>query len=308
MSLPEGFGLILKYKFTNQVGTFSAAIDVTSACNLRCAHCYLYRNENFPYEFNKMQQMSDEEWIARIERLKKEHPHLIHATWVGGEPLMRRELLRKGAKLFDFNWVVTNGTMPIPDDFDNTTFVVSLDGPEEYHDQIRGKGVYAKARDNIMKANTNVYAHCVINRKNKNSIEQLISEWYSTKLEGIRFSFHTPDWDVEDPLWLPPEERDEVVGQLFVLRNKYKNFIWMTEPELEALKSENQLRVFGNNCLLKRGADVALDNKGNVKTPCVMGMKADCNRCGCTIPAMLYAIGEKVHVPTMLNIASTFVK
>ena len=305
---PDGFAAFVKYKITDKVEALSASIDVTSACNLRCAHCYVYRNEKIPYEFNKLPQMSEEEWIERIKRLKKEHPHIIHVTWVGGEPLFRKELLRKGTKLFKYNWVITNGTITIPDDFENTTFIISLDGPEEYHDKIRGKGVYAKAKNNIMKTNANVYAHCTVNTKNKDSIEHLVMEWYGTKLKGIRFSFHTPEYNINDPLWLSNEERDEVVKRLFLLKKKYGDLIWMTKPELEALKSENQLKVFGDNCLLKRGANVSLDNNGNRKKPCVMGPTADCNRCGCTVPAMLYAMGEKVHVPTMLNIAKTFVK
>lgn len=133
-NLPNALASFLKYKIANQVEPGSASIDISTACNLRCAHCYVYRNERVPYEFNRLPQMSDEEWIARIERLKEEHPHIAHTTWVGGEPLLKKELLRKGVRLFKYNWVITHGTIPIPDDFKNTAFIVSLDGPEEYHD------------------------------------------------------------------------------------------------------------------------------------------------------------------------------
>ena len=45
--------------------------------------------------------------------------------------------------------VVTNGTFPLPR-FDNIYFYwISLDGTEEIHDSIRGKGSYAKTRQNI---------------------------------------------------------------------------------------------------------------------------------------------------------------
>ncbi len=45
--------------------------------------------------------------------------------------------------------VVTNGTFPLPR-FENLYFYwISLDGTEEIHDSIRGKGSYAKTRKNI---------------------------------------------------------------------------------------------------------------------------------------------------------------
>jgi len=305
--LPHGMVDFIKYKITDRVETTTASIDISTACNLRCTHCYVYRNEKVPYEFNKLPQMPDEEWLERLKRLKKDHPRINHVTWVGGEPLLKKDLLKKGIKLFKYNWVITNGTMTIPDDWDNTMFIVSLDGPEEYHDHIRGKGVYAKARNNIMKTRANVYAHCTINSKNKNGIEQLVREWHGTSLKGIRFSFHTPEYNADDPLLLNAKGRDEVVERLFALLEEYDNLIWMTTVEIEALKSENQLKVFGDNCLLMKGVNVSLDSNGNVKKPCVMGPTADCNRCGCTVPPMLYAM-EKGHVPTMLNLAKTFVK
>ncbi|MBI2233172.1 MAG: radical SAM protein [Candidatus Aenigmarchaeota archaeon] len=304
--IPNFVSISAKQAWTKKIHASSAAIDISTACNLRCVHCYVYRNEKVPYEFNRLSQMSDEEWIARIERLKKEHPHINHVTWVGGEPLMKRELLRKGTTLFKYNWIITNGTLPIPEDFENTTLIISLDGPEEYHDQIRGKDVYSRAKNNIMKTKANVYAHCVINSKNKDSIEKLVEEWIGTNLKGIRFSFHTPEYGVEDPLWLSADERDNIVKQISMLKEKYGNFIWMTKIEIEALKSENQLKVFGDNCLLKNGANISLDNKGDVKKPCVMGPTADCNRCGCTVPPMLYAIAKKNHIPTALNLAKSF--
>lgn len=93
-----------------------------------------------------------------------------------------------------------------------------------------------------------------------------------------------------------------------MLKEKYGDFICMTEPEIEALKPENHLKVFGDSCLLKKGGTVSLDSKGGVKRPCVMGPTADCDRCGCTVPPMLYVMAEKGHIPTILNLAKTFVK
>lgn len=47
--------------------------------------------------------------------------------------------VEKVTELFMYNWVVTNGTISIPDGFKNTLFIISLDGTEDYHDQNRGR-------------------------------------------------------------------------------------------------------------------------------------------------------------------------
>jgi hypothetical protein len=74
----------------------------------------------------------------------------------------------------------------------------------------------------------------------------------------------------------------------------------MSESEIESFKSENQVKVFGDNCPVKRGLDVSLDFEGNVKKQCVMGPKADCFRCGCTVPVMAFAKPMWKFVETFL--------
>lgn len=151
-----------------------------------------------------------------------------------------------------------------------------------------------------MQTNAKVAVHYVINRNNVGGIEELLEEWYYyTKLIGITFSFYTPDWGVEDKLWLSLEERDEIVQKLVKLKKKYMDFLLLTNYQLDALKSKNSSKVFGNRCLLKKKVSIALDDKGVEKSPCVMGPKADCIRCGCNVPTMLHAIMERKNF-TML--------
>jgi Fe-coproporphyrin III synthase len=197
-----------KYKLTKKVDTVSVAIDITSMCDLRCKHCYLFRDETEPYSMSRRKQLTDEEWLARIDKMKKEHPSIVHATWVGGEPFIRKDLLKKATSKFLLNWVATNGTLTFPEDLnDNTTFVVSIDGPERYHDEIRGQGMFSIAFENVQKTNARVYSHSVINRINQDGIEEMTGHLRGTRIRGVRFSFYTPEYNTEDPLWLKPEER-----------------------------------------------------------------------------------------------------
>lgn len=305
-AIPHLLAVFLKYKITGRLVPFSAAIDVTSACNLRCKHCYIYRHEKEKFSMNKLEQMSGEDWLARIKQLRKDNPHIIHMSWVGGEPTLRKDLLREGTKYFPLNWIVTNGTIPFPENLSNATaFAVSLDGPELYHDDIRGKGVFRKAIQNIEQSSRCVFAHSVINKLNRTGMGKLVEQLQGTKIKGIRFSLYTPARNIKDKLTLTVAERDSVVRLLLKLKEKYGKFILMSNLEIKALSSDMRKIVFGDNCILKKGADMSLDYQGNQKLPCVMGPKADCDNCGCTIPTMLYA-ASKFDFETLAAIAKTF--
>ena len=116
-------------------------------------------------------------------------------TWVGGEPLLRRELVERGRKFFRANRVVTNGTLPLPD-WKGVEFHVSIDGTRRMHDSIRGDGCYEKIKKNLSSANCpdiDVAIACCLNRANEGCIEDLIEEWRDVPhVKHILFDFFTP--------------------------------------------------------------------------------------------------------------------
>ncbi|MCM1349129.1 MAG: anaerobic sulfatase-maturation protein [Firmicutes bacterium] len=143
------------------------AKPVGSVCNLRCEYCYyleksnIYRAENQRHVFT----MSDEV----LERYIKQYleaqtmPQALF-TWHGGEPLMRPlsfykrvlELQKKYGKgmLID-NSIQTNGTL-LTDEWcqffkDNNWLVgVSIDGPQEFHDEYRRTGMGGPSFKKVM--------------------------------------------------------------------------------------------------------------------------------------------------------------
>ncbi len=110
---------------------FAASIDLTSVCNLDCRHCYLEKRSD--------RDLSDSQWIERIESLKREHPLLLHAVWFGGEPLLRRKLLVELLSRFRYNSVFSNGLLPLSGLPENCAVQISIDGTEKIHDFIRGE-------------------------------------------------------------------------------------------------------------------------------------------------------------------------
>jgi MoaA/NifB/PqqE/SkfB family radical SAM enzyme len=267
---------------------FSVSIDVTSLCNLHCAHCYWWEQ---PHET----ELDVEEMVGLLAEYRRQHPSIVHASWVGGEPLIRKERIRlliEGGKLFPFNHLVTNGTIPFPD-LPGFHINVSLDGTEAYHERQRGKGTYAKIRRHIQTAKQPVALSCVVTRLNETCLEAFCAEWLAEdRVSGINFSFHTPLTTGDDPIWLTPTERDGVLDRLLALKDRYGDRILLSRAMIAAYRSDRAHEAIGDNCRLK-WACVALDAQGKRKEPCVLGPKADCSRCGCVVPFMLRALKDK---------------
>lgn len=281
--------------FYREGDPFSMSIDVTNVCNLECVGCYYYAK---PWEEH---MLTVEQWIEKIREVKREHPGIIHCTWVGGEPLLRKDLLKRGIQEFDLNWIVTNGTVALPDWRKQVVFAVSIDGPKEYHDRIRSRNrsgsMWERTRKNVLAATAQkVFIHTVLNRESWKSTEELIVEWVDTNVTGVRFSLYTPPSDAEDALWIPWHERKKLVELLLSLKEKYGKFMLQTAKELRLFAPEESWKIVGDNCPLKKGATISLDTSGQQKRPCVMG-EMDCNRCGCTIPYVVHAALRERHIP-----------
>jgi MoaA/NifB/PqqE/SkfB family radical SAM enzyme len=249
------------------------SIDVTNKCNLRCKHCYFFKQ-------NHQRELSEAELIEKIKRIKKENPGIIHASWVGGEPLLRKKVVEEGAKLFPLNMIVTNGTLELPK-LKNCNFYVSVDGTKKYYEQIRG-GNYDKVKENIERAEVPVAIKCVLNKQNCGCVEEMLKEWKETRARGIVFDFYTPVSGIKEDLWLNFKERDKVLDNLLELKKVYGDFISNSETSLRLMKSENCNKIT-ENCILKK-AVLCLDPLGGRKFPCVIGEKANCSKCGCIVP------------------------
>jgi MoaA/NifB/PqqE/SkfB family radical SAM enzyme len=133
-----------------------AVWDVTSRCNLRCAHCAVSDVYHRPQV--TVWEVSYEEGLVILERLRQ--AGYQHLTFLGGEPLLRRDIvdLVAAARRMDFPQLVlvTNGTCLTPQLADGLLdagldeLVVSLDGATaQTNDQVRGQGSYARALEGL---------------------------------------------------------------------------------------------------------------------------------------------------------------
>jgi MoaA/NifB/PqqE/SkfB family radical SAM enzyme len=124
---------------------FYCVLEITSRCNLKCAHCYFYKDRN------KGNEPTSEELLQRIKKLKDWGVVYVEVT--GGEPTLREDLPIILTELINSNipyYLPTNGigitNIPVKLLKEANTITISIDGDESFHDKFRGvKGSYKTA-------------------------------------------------------------------------------------------------------------------------------------------------------------------
>lgn len=262
------------------------SIDVTNRCNLRCEHCYFFAEDH-----SNEKELSIEKWVEKLEAMKAAGHPMMLCTWVGGEPMVRKQLIEVGRKYFKHNTIVTNGTMELTD-WEDCTWVISIDGTEESFAKMRAPGIYQKIKDNVKKhAELRIQISCVLTSITKDCIEDLVAEWGPLVRGGIIFDFFTPVKNLDESLWLDWDERDRLIDKILMLKKRYPGYINMLDSTLELMRSKNSKKVT-DNCLFKEKA-FALGPTGEPKGKCMMGDNADCDRCGCVVPFYMATLNSR---------------
>jgi len=262
------------------------SVDVTSDCNLRCGHCYFFE-QDLPAE------LTLEQWKIKFDQMKSDGFRFFQCAWVGGEPLLRPEIIEYGKRYFKYNTVTTNGSIPLPD-WKDVSWYISVDGSRDCHEKMRNMpGLYDTIKKNIEQSEglKITIAYCVT-RENFMEIEESLAEWSNNlKVRNLLFSFYTPIRGLNDNLWLEWAEKDRVIDFIINKKGKYGNFILNTERALRLMKSDSA-RLVTENCIFA-AKSFAFDPSGIIKYPCMMGPKADCDRCGCVVPFYLRSLTDR---------------
>ncbi len=271
----------------------SLSFDISDFCNLKCPYCYWWESRK-----------GEELPVDRILEIAKMYRRMgvIHATWVGGEPMLRPDVLKQVTAIFPINWIVTNGTdtgskiLPGFDPFSlpNTQIIVSLDGVGEAHDKSRNKpGLYAQICERYW--DKPILTTTTLHQGNKQEPGKLLAEWSKSKIIGMTFEFATPIGRNVNRKWdLVGTDRDEVIDELIRLKKQYGRFMANSIYGLLMQKS-NQLKTWTGpaHCPTPKYS-VSVDAQGNIKWPCVLGSSPEnplgkwpsCAVCGCHVPTV----------------------
>jgi len=298
---PCYFHLFLKYaqyKLFDKRSPFYGSADIINVCNLHCTHCYwwLNRKEN--------EELTVDQWKEIIDtKFKKNHVFII--TLVGGEPTLRPDVIELFVKEFPKRVsIVSNGTYPLKKYNDLYFYWISVDGTQEAHDSIRGKGAYASTRKNILdyvekngdNAWKDIWISMTINSFNYKTVPDVIEEWRDY-VNKIGFQFHTP-FTKGDPLWLPfGPERTKVVDDIISMIDKYDDqYIINPKSQLELMKKNwGGKGTTPIDC--PTWAILSVDHMGREKKPCCIGsaeknsMAPICEDCGLGCYSVLVGYG-----------------
>lgn len=198
---------------------------ITHKCNLSCLHCY---------QEDTACSMSLQDMMTVLHKYRKylelmNYEGQINLT--GGEPLLHPDFFRIAEAVTSYGirlGILTNGTL-IDDDTARKfsalkpVFVqISLDGDEEIHDKIRGKGQFSKALqgiDLLKKYGVKVLVSFTAMKGNLSSFPLLAKECDAHRVDKLW-------WDrvvTDDPaLYLSTAEFKSISQTACKLKNRYK--------------------------------------------------------------------------------------
>jgi MoaA/NifB/PqqE/SkfB family radical SAM enzyme len=263
----------------------AAMVNITNRCNLSCEHCFIYRDGNPNEEpASARDELSDESILDTLVGLRERHG-IVSMLWMGGEPLLRRNLLAQGVRLFPRNTITTNGTVPLADFGPNVLYVVSLDGPEDLNDAIRGKGTYRKVLRTFERLpadfSTPVQVQCVVTKRNQHRLEELVEALRGTRVGWMTFSFYVPRaHDTSGDAWVTNDERAGAVREVMRLKARYPGFIRNSTRSLELMLPPVCNGVTGHCPAQDHVLPLWMEGDHFVTPFCCYGNDVDCERCG----------------------------
>ena len=251
--------------------------EISGKCNLQCPLCYWRKR-------NDHQELSDKQWETRIKEIIQENPNILGAAWLGGEPMLRFNLVKKLSRYFLHNVIISNGTLPLKR-IRNTNYWISVDGTKEYFEKQRGP-FYETVKRNIENAETkNITIKCVISEINKPCLEDFVKEWSKVNnVKRIIFSFYTPEMlNKKDKDWINQDERRKTIKRLAKLSQLYPSLL---RKNVEMLKVFLEPTVRSLPKICKINPQLYINSQGErisnfTKDKHVCGYpSADCERCG----------------------------
>ena len=178
---------------------------LTERCNLRCRHCYQGRREVQEMAFDEVKQEIDGA-TEMFHAWEKEHGIMVSPSihFTGGEPFLYEELWDVIAYSRKSGYAValmTNGCLITKEDAKQAfqskilDIQVSLEGPPDFHDFIRGKGSFAAASkgiEQLVAEGNRVSANVTLSRLNIDMIEETTEIAWKMGFYGIGFSRIVP--------------------------------------------------------------------------------------------------------------------
>ncbi len=254
---------------------YVAEVDVTDNCNLRCTHCYHFHGR----DDLETKELPLSEWKKRFINLHKAGIRFI--LLVGGEPALRCDVLMLADKIFPFIYVITNGTIKIPNEFNHRLFV-SLDGMQKINDSIRGDGVFLKVMENYS-GDKRVIINATITKDNYQELEDLIKIAKERGFRGVACNIYTPSIGYRGPMFITEEERKPIINELKRIKSLYPTYFLLSKAMIKWYEyPDHRNSCYWGDTVLH------LDVSWNTRR-CFAN--ADCSNCGCLAGSLQNPVG-----------------
>lgn len=234
-------GLVIS-KITSRKYPAFLTLMLTTRCNMRCKYC------DIPNHI--VDEMDTSQILSVINQLPAE---TLSVTLYGGEPLLRKDIriiiesLKKKDVLIS---VCTNGHLmeSTLDDLKGINLLLmSLDGPENMHNLLRGKGSYKKVIKAVKLAKERglrVVLSSTITKMNISGIDFLLKK---ARELGVKLSFsliyNSPLTKNNKELYPTSDQLSETIKKILV----NKDIVINSKPYLELLSTWPNIKKF--NCV-----------------------------------------------------------
>jgi MoaA/NifB/PqqE/SkfB family radical SAM enzyme len=280
----------------------AAMVNITNRCNLECQHCFVFQDGNPNTALSPRRELSTEVMLEVLEALRDRHG-ITYMLWMGGEPLLRPELLRRGVELFERSHVTTNGTLPLIDLGPDVLYVVSLDGPEPVNDAIRGAGSFARVLRRLAGIPTDfssaVQVQCTVTPSNQAHLAELVETLVDTRVEWMTFSFVVP-YEGADPAlaWPDLESRLAAVDEVRALKERFGGFVRNRSLALDLMAPDRAPAITAACPARAFLLPLWLDGDRFTTPFCCYGNGPDCARCGAWV---VFDIAARIEAVKMAD-------
>jgi radical SAM protein with 4Fe4S-binding SPASM domain len=195
------------------------SIDLSNRCNLNCIHCRNNKTKITELNYNKIIEL-----INELENLE-----IFHLSFSGGEPFLHPEIyeILEYAQKLNFPKITITTNCVFIDrskisklDRTKIRFAISLDGPKDIHNLIRGKDVFDNVKENISYLVADkfyIMLNCTLMKQNYKYFDDIIKIGKELKVNQINFSKVFPVHPEIKQFMLTKEDLNE-------LYDKYKHY------------------------------------------------------------------------------------
>lgn len=270
---------------------YIAEVDITDSCNLRCKHCYHFHGKD---DF-KTNELPLGVWQKRFKELYKSGIRFV--LLLGGEPALRNDILMLADRTFPFVYVITNGTIKIPQEFDHKLFV-SIDGTRKTNDAIRGNSVFSRVIKNYS-GDKRVVINMTITKDNYKELEDVIKIAKENGFKGVVCNILAYRIDVGIPMFLRRKERKTIIEELKRVKSLYPNDFFLSKAMIKWYEYPDHK----GSC--HWGDEVLHFDVSWNRRRCFTN-NADCSNCGCLAGSFQGPLRMLLHPKEMIKIVSVY--